>query len=1435
MEKKLYDLTNPQKSIWYTEQFYKNTSINNIVGYLKIKKNADFDALEKAFNYLVIKNDSFKLRFKTENNSLKQYINDFIYEKLEIIDLENEEQLLEFEKNFAQRHFKLEDDYLFHTVLLRFPDTSGILVLRTHHLISDAWTMTLTLEQIYDNYNKIISGEQVDLEPNPSYLSFIKNNEDYLESEKFENDKEYWNEKFKTLPNIISFKNGQVSTTATRKVFDFNEKLIEKINEFCKKYNISVYIFLLSIFGIYFRNIFNSPQYVVGNPVLNRSNFKEKHTTGMFVSVMPFLFNINDASSFVDFSNQIAQEQKKMYRHIKYPYHEILNYARGEFDFTGNLYDIVFSYQNAMIPSYCKWLPNYSQAESLQIHIKNLNSEKDVLSIHYDYLTDVFSGNDIDLMHDRILNMVNQILENENMLVSDFEVTSIKERKEFFKNYNKTNASYPSKSNIVKEFEKIVKKYPKKIAVSDKDTALTYEELNNLSNILANNIINSKIETDIIAFSLKRSVYIYVAILGILKSGHTYMPIDPDYPKDRIEFMLENSKTKILISTKDFLNNINYKENLIDIESIDFSINNENNSKEKNNNLEYIKNLGLDISPDKKAYIMYTSGSTGTPKAVTIKHHNVLNFVSSMQKLLDYNPEKDLSVLSVTTVCFDIFVFETFPTLLSGLHLVIADELEARSPKLLNEIIIKNNISKLLTTPSRVQLLFDDKKYTECLKVLKEIILGGEPFPELLLSNLKTLTQARLLNLYGPTETTVYSSFKDLSFTNDITIGKPIDNTQIYILNDNNKLLPNGQVGEICIGGAGVGPGYYNNEEKTNAAFIKNPYGEDIIYKTGDLGYWNKEKEIICLGRKDHQIKIRGYRVELDDISNNIMTFGNINKCVVVDKEDKNGKKYLAAYYVSNKEINVAKLKKYLIDLLPNYMIPSYFMRLEQMPLTINHKVDRKALPDPKKQDLVLEDIVMPSTDTEKKLYNLIKKELKVSKLGINHDLFDFNIDSLDIIKIQTRLLENDIRLNTQDFYRYRTIQNLAKSLDSKDDSSSLIYDENYLKNINNSFYKHNKVARFTKNKYNNILLTGATGYLGMHLLYELVESTKSKITCIIRGKKDFSGEKRLKDLYKFYFNKKLPLNRIEIIEADITKANIGVTKSKYKELSQNIDLVINTAANVRYYGNYEEFKKINVDLPDNLSDFCLENNIKFIHISTLGVSGNYLINLDKNYNIFQEDDFYIGQKYTENVYIQTKFEAEMLLYDKVSKGLDVSIIRVGNLTGRYNDGHFQNNIEENAFYNILRMIFKYNILPNTMLDQFLEFTPVDLCAKAISLIMQNIDNKGYVFHLFNQNYLSAKNLINYLKDLQINIDILTGKEFKTQILKLTDKYPEENILKGIVNDIDDESGLTFTSTVQQQNTYTNFYLDKLQFNWPKVDKEYINRIIDYMRKNKYI
>lgn len=1423
MKKDVYELTNPQKSIWMTEQFYSNTNINNIVGYLKIDKNADFKALEKAFNYFVIKNDSFKTKIILEDSSPMQYFDNFVYENIEIMDLKDETQLLEFESSFPMQQVKILDHFLFLTKLLRFPNGSGILVLTAHHLIADAWTMSLVLEEIYQNYLHIINQEKIDLAPNPSYLEFIKAQNKYMVSDKFEKDQEFWQEQFKTLPNIVSFKNNtKVSIQANRKIYTFDKSLVNQMDEFCKKNNISDYIFLFSIFNIYFGNIFNCDNFVIGNPVLNRSNFKEKHMTGMFVSIMPFIVNLSKSCSFLEFCSFMANKQKQMYRHIRFPYHEILNYVRKTHDFSDSLYDIVFSYQNATIPSYCKWLPNHSQAESLQIHIKNIAEEKNNLSIHYDFLTDIFSEEDIDLMHERILGLIHQVLKQPDKIVENLEIISHSEKKLLLKTFNDTKAKYNKTSNIIKEFEKIVEQYPKNIAVMDKNVSYTYEELNEKANFLAQNILDQKVSTDIIAFSLNRSVNMIVTILAILKSGHTYMPIDPEYPIERIEFMLENSHTNVLITSQEFHKKINYQGTCIYYEDLSFD--------------KKIKNLNVSIPNNKPCYIMYTSGSTGTPKAVTIQHYNVLNFVKSMQERLNYTPSTDNKVLSVTTVCFDIFVFELFPTLLSGLTLVIADELESRSPKLLSDIIKNHKITKILTTPSRIELLFSDSSYLNSLSTIKEFLLGGEPLPNTLLRKLQEHTKANIYDLYGPTETTVYSTFKDVTTSNFITVGKPINNTQIYILNDNHHLQPIGLVGEICIGGDGVGLGYYLNNEKTASAFVPNPYGNDIIYKTGDLGYLQANGELVCLGRKDHQVKIRGYRVELDDISNNILTFGGIEKCVVVDKTDSYGKKYLCAYLVSKQEIDIIELKKYLVDILPHYMIPSYFVTIDKIPLTLNHKVDRKALPEPNfKKINSSSKYVKPSTKIEKDLCNIFETCLSVSKIGIENDIFDYHIDSLDIIRVQTKMLEYNYKLNTQDFYQARTIQNLAQLIKNKSHQKENQINSSYLSNVNHNFYKHPNVMQFTKKHYNNILLLGCTGYLGIHLLQELLAHSDSHITCIIRSKNDESATKRLSKLYRFYFNKVLPLDRIDVIDSDITKPRLGLLASTYKKLAESVDLTVNTAANVKYYGDYEQFKKINVGVVQNLIDLCMNYNIELIHISTLGVSGNYLVNHQKNYNNFDENDFYIGQKYDENVYIQTKFEAEKLIYEKISEGLNASIFRVGNLTSRFTDGTFQQNFEANAFYNILMMILKYHILPNTTVNEFLEFTPVDYCANAIFQLIFNVQTNRYVFHLFNENYIRVSELLKIFENIGYSTEILSGNEFKQRIVALSNQHSEENILKGIVNDLDDKLGLSFSSTVNQKNLHTNSCLEKLNFEWPMVTDEYIQKIINYLRKKKYL
>lgn len=511
-------------------------------------------------------------------------------------------------------------------------------------------------------------------------------------------------------------------------------------------------------------------------------------------------------------------------------------------------------------------------------------------------------------------------------------------------------------------------------------------------------------------------------------------------------------------------------------------------------------------------------------------------------------------------------------------------------------------------------------------------------------------------------------------------------------------------------------------------------------------------------------------------------------------------------------------------------MVPSHFMQIEKIPLNLNHKVDRKALPTPEMDVRSREeDYTPPENPTEELLCNLIAEQMKIHKIGTTSDIFEYPIDSLGIIEIQTKLMRYNLKINTQDFYKYRTIQNIVKNINISETVTQTTSDENnLLYSVNNSFYKHTEnIKQIVEKHYNTILLVGSTGFLGIHLLKTLLENTSSKIICLVREKNDVSYKDRFLSLLDYYFKDyAIDLNRIEIINSDVTKEKFNLADDSYQNLCENVDLVINTAANVKYYGDYSDFKKINVELTSKLIDFCILNDTEYAHISTLGISGNFLVENTTKNTIFTENDFYIGQNYKQNVYVETKFEAEKMIYEMSKSGLKATILRVGNLTGRISDGHFQVNIQDNAFYNMLSLIINYKILPKSILNNSLEFTPVDCCSYAIYKLLFNYETSNMVFHIFNNNLLSMATIIEYLKEANYEVSILENSEFYNIIEQQSTLNSGENTLKTFINNFDKKDGLLFNSIVEQKNDFTNSYLGDAGFSWEQVDYNYFIKII---------
>lgn len=1021
MNKKMYDLTTAQKNILSLEKYYSNTSLNTNCGVANINQVVDFDILSKSISLLIKNNSIFQFKFKDIDDITKQYISNSINYTPKIHSINDKADLIKI-KNELSHKALYNSENLFEFEIYKLPNNHGGIIGIVHHLLSDSWGVGLMFDEILRIYNELKSGSYEDLESKYNYIDHIAKEEEYLSSSTFLKDKVFWNDMYKTIPSIAVIPsakkqpNSSISCIAERISSSISRDVVLQINDFCKKYKISVYNFFMAVFSIYIATTSNTDDFVIGTPILNRTNFADKHTMGMFVSTVPFRITLDQHMSFCDFAQSIAQKTLSMLRHQKYPYENLLQDLRKTYPSIPNLYNTVLSYQITKLSTgglncSSEWIFNGTCADDIQIHIVDYDNTG-LLDILYDYKTDKYFQSDITNMHNRICYIINQILENNFINISDIEIITPKEKNQILCDFNNTTLKYSKNKTIVELFEEQVAKTPDKIAIIFEDTKIKYSELNEYVNSLAHHIRNQEIHpNDVIGIMVNRSIEMIVSILAVLKSGACYVPIDPTYPQERIEYMLNNSGAKTLLTFEKF-DKIITSTNKIFVEL--------SNPLYKSNkdNLEIINN-SQDL-----AYIIYTSGSTGKPKGVMLTHQNVNNFIAGMSQAVDFSNNK--TIVSVTTISFDIFVLESILPLQKGLTVIIANENEQNEIKAFNSLCIKNNVNIIQTTPSRFNILISDKSSLDYLSNITDILVGGEALSISLLSKLKKITNAKIYNVYGPTETTVWSTVKDLTKSDLITIGKPIANTYCYILDKNKKLLPPFIPGILHIGGDGVSKGYFNLPELTKEKFFKNKYTNQTIYNTGDLAYFTDQGELIYLGRNDFQVKVNGHRIELDEISNQILKNDDISNCIVISKTLEDGHSCLCAYYtIKEQDIDIQILRSDLNKVLPHYMVPQYFVKLDNFPYTPNGKIDRKNLPLP-----VIDnnrEIIDSRNEVDNKLINILETLLNVSNISIADSFFDLGGDSLTAINLCSKIYnEFDVQLYIQDIFEARTICNIS-------------------------------------------------------------------------------------------------------------------------------------------------------------------------------------------------------------------------------------------------------------------------------------------------------------------------------------------------------------------------------------------------------------------------
>lgn len=1430
MDKEMFNLTYPQKNIWLVEETNEKLPINVISGAININSRIDKKICNDALNEIIKINEALRFNVSKNNNGeVFQILKEYNYEKFQIIEFKNYENAKEYIEKFSKESINIYSGNLYDFKILRYNDGTGTLLLKAHHIVLDAWSAGLVVSQVINYIESKSKNCEFEISNINSYKEYINTENEYKNSAKYEKDSAFFDEYINGYNEIVTLKNNtNITNKANRYSVKLTKEINDKITQFCKDNRISPYVLFLTALNIYLYRIKGKNDIIIGTPVLNRTNFLEKNMVGMFVSTQPLRTKINENSTFFELAKGISLNTLSLFRHQRYPYYKILEKVHKEKEIKYNLYDIVLSYQNARANIENKekyntvWPFNGSIDQQLQIHIMDLDNTG-ILNINYDYLEELFDEVEIKYLHTRLMQIIQSAMENVNISIEDIEIMTKEEKNKILNDFNNTYVDYPKNKSVIELFEEQVKKTPNNIALVYKDKKVTYKELNDNANALAHYLLNHlKLnELSTVGIMLKRSFELITAILACLKCRIRYVPIERTEPVQRRNYIIKNSKLSTILT--DISDEESYLTNIV-------NINLEKYSRE---------NLNLKYNSEDDVYIMYTSGTTGNPKGVIVSNRNIVRLIKGANYIeVDQNDK----IVQTGSPSFDATTFEYWIALLNGLPLHIMRKNELLDINYLKQYVNSNNITIMwLSAPLYNQIVDTDIKVFDSVK---KLLVGGDALSVKHINKLINYKpDIKIINGYGPTENTTFSLCHEIKkiYESNIPIGKPISNSRCYVVDSKCRLLPIGIEGELIVAGDGVSKGYLDNTELTSKKFIHDLFENDNLYKTGDICKFNFNGEVEFIGREDFQVKINGYRVELNDIKIKMQKIDGIEDVLIYVNNENGNKKIIAIYSTTNeilKEEIIEELKKQL----PFYEIPKLFIEVEEIPLNKNGKVDTLKLKEliHKYKNIENKDVKdkFNYEGVYKEIYKIYARLLKKEDILPDDNFFEMGGDSLLAIQFVTESVSRNVNITYSEFYKNPTIKLLGDYVTNKLNNNISISNDievhDYTK-VDELLSDNFKNKNLSKDEIGNVLLTGVTGFLGAHILDEFMKYSSNKIYCLVRKKDDLNVEERLKGKLNYFFGNKYDDEfgkRIFIVEGDMFSNDIFFNDSDYDTLVQNVSTIINSAANVKHFGNFDEFKKINELGVKNLAEFCVKNNKKLIHISTLSVSGNILetgqveqknIKEDTEFN---EKHLFIGQD-LDNVYAYSKFLGEKIVLDYIAeKGLKASIMRMGNLTGRLTDGKFQPNVEDNAFSNRIKTFIELGVIPDNILDFYLEFTPIDLAARAI-ILLSEIDSKySCIYHLFNHNHVNVTEVVEIFKSIGINLKEISKKEMTNVIRQKSNESDGYKKIKGIVLDINDSQEIDYHTKIIVKSSYTIDTLKMLNFEWPTVISDYI---IKYM------
>ncbi|NRB37084.1 MAG: amino acid adenylation domain-containing protein [Pseudomonadales bacterium] len=1047
-----------QQRLWFIDQLSPNTSVYNMPFAVRLQGDVNITALLQAFTQLVQRHESLRSRIISEKGQAWQIVDklkdDAICPFYEVND--DEQEILNRASEFLLKPFNLADDKLMRAELLLQKNSGDfVLLVCMHHIISDGWSMDIFIRDLLTLYQANDKNLPSPLKPLAvQYADYAIWQKTYLNDDVLGKQTTYWKQQLaycEVLELPIDYPRPAVlDNRGAQHHFNLPLKLSQQLRQLSQQQGCSLYMTLLASFKILLAKYCNQTDIAIGSPIANRPVAELEDMIGLFLNTLVLRSQVDDQQNFNSFLHDVKNTTLDAYQHQDLPFELLVDELNVSRDTSQTpLFQAMFILQSSSQAGFSE-LSN-SEVNGIKLTALNENSTEQTakfditlniidteaqLSAAIEYRSSLFSQSSMARMAEHLIGLLETIVDQPQQKIADISFVTeaeIQQQMDFEHGLNATDHQYPHVDALHLLIEKQVAKTPEATAIIYADTQLTYQQLNQQANLLAQKLIHSGLQIgEPVGLCVYRSEKMSIALLAILKAGAAYVPFDPDFPLERLNFMAKDTAIKVLITDVDIKNHrdINVKETILMSDAAQWQ--------------DYSDaNINIEFSKDALFNIIYTSGSTGVPKGVMVPHQGIINRLQWMQKFYPLGTED--VVLQKTPYSFDVSVWELFWPLMQGSSLVFAERDGHKNPQYLSDIIQQHQVTTLHFVPSMLGIFLQLKDIKDC-KSIKQVFCSGEALQlEHARQFYQQLKQAQLHNLYGPTEASIDVSFYhcvENETRRSIPIGKPIHNTQLHILDSSLNIVPTGVAGELYIGGTGLALGYLNRHDLTQQTFIENPYAKSHghaskkLYKTGDVARYLSDGNIEYLGRTDHQIKVRGQRIELGEIESRLQQLEHVRESIVVAKSPDGDQTnmQLIAYCLLPKgqeELDHNQIKAKLKQDLPDYMLPSYFISLDKWPLSANGKINRKALPDPQWHESS-QVYIAAATDLEKSLTAIWLDLLKVEKIGIQDNFFEIGGHSLLATRLTAEIASQfDIDLKVANIFDSPTIQSLAEFIEN--------------------------------------------------------------------------------------------------------------------------------------------------------------------------------------------------------------------------------------------------------------------------------------------------------------------------------------------------------------------------------------------------------------------